>query len=132
MNNMTSITHENLNQLEKLIGLRLPADVREKYAFSNGFKGPTGCNLLYPMSTDGCNGIIAVNRLREEPWFPFHFSSLVLVGDDGCGNMIGFDWTIGKAVLWNPEDGDWVQAMRDSVTEIWEYVLNWHVKHATS
>lgn len=127
---MTGVTRETIAELEKLIGLPLPDDVRSMYRMSNGYKGPTDCQLLYPAEVDG--DILSMNRLTEEAWFPKRFHSLVLVGDDGCGNLIGFDWATGKAILWNPGDGDSIQESRGSVTEIWEYVINWHAATTTS
>lgn len=121
---MTGVTKESVVELEALIGLRLPDDVRSMYGMSNGYRGPTDCQLLYPADVD--SDILSMNRLKEEAWFPKKFNSLVLVGDDGCGNLIGFDWAAEKAILWNPADGDEIQESRDSVTEIWEYVFKWY------
>lgn len=121
---MNGITTERLIELEAAIGLQLPDDVRSMYGVSNGYKGPTECQLLYQAGAD--SEILSMNRLKEEEWFPKQFHSLVLVGDDGCGNLIGFDWATGDAVLWNPGDGDVVQQSRASVTEIWEYVIDWY------
>ncbi|MDN2697125.1 SMI1/KNR4 family protein [Janthinobacterium sp. SUN073] len=119
---MTGITTESIIELEVAIGSRLPDDVRSMYGLSNGYKGPTDCQLLYRADAD--SGIVSMNRLKEEAWFPKQFPSLVLVGDNGCGSLIGFDWATGKAILWNPADGDMIQESRDSVTEIWDYVIN--------
>ena len=122
--NMTGVTTERISELEAAIGLQLPEDVRSMYSISNGYKGPTECQLLY--SADADSEILGMNRLKEEAWFPKQFHSLVLVGDDGCGNLIGFDWATGRGVLWNPGDGDSVQQSRGSVTEIWECVIDWY------
>lgn len=121
---MTGVTEERIIELEAAIGLLLPDDVRSMYRMSDGYKGPTDCQLLYPAELDG--DILSMNRLKEEVWFPKQFHSLVLVGDDGCGNLIGFDWATGAAILWNPSDGNSIQESRDSVTEIWDYVINWY------
>ena len=93
------------------------------YALSDGYKGPTDCQLLYSAKTDNTD-IVSMNGLRTEPWFPPQFQRMVLVGDDGCGNLIGFDWNTCQAVLWNPADGDQVQLTRPTVTEIWNYVVD--------
>ena len=121
---MTGITTESIIELEAAIGSRLPDDVRSMYGLSNGYKGPTDCQLLYRADAD--SEIVGMNRLKEEAWFPKQFHALVLVGDDGCGNLIGFDWATGKAILWNPADGNSIQQSRDTVTEIWDYVINWY------
>lgn len=121
---MTGVKTERVTELEAAIGLQLPEDVRSMYGISNGYKGPTECQLLYSADVD--SEILSMNRLKEEVWFPKQFHLLVLVGDDGCGNLIGFDWSTGRGVLWNPGDGDCVQQSRSSVTEIWEYVIDWY------
>lgn len=125
---MTAATNENIRELEAAIGLRLPEDVRAKYCAGNGFLGPIDCKLLYPWKADPGYDIVSINELRAESWFPPQFQSLVLVGDDGCGNMIGYDWQTRQALLWNPEDGDYVQQTRDSVSEIWQYVVDWYAE----
>lgn len=124
--NMAEITPEILAELESKIGLRLPDDVRAKYAISNGFKGPTDCQLLYPVKAAAGSDLMTMNELRQESWFPPRFVALVILGDDGCGNLICYDWNASEAVLWNPADGEWVQETRKSVTEIWDHVIHWY------
>jgi hypothetical protein len=125
---MTEISREILAELEAKIGLSLPDDVRAKYAVSNGFKGPTDCQLLYPAIGGAGDDIVRMNELRQESWFPPRFVALVILGDDGCGNFICFDWNSSEAILWNPRDGEWVQETKKSVTEIWDHVVHWYAE----
>jgi hypothetical protein len=115
---MSALTEQDINEIEKVVGLPLPADVRAQYRASNGLKGPTDCSLLYAYGVDDAD-IVSVNKLREEEWFPAAFRSTIIVGDDGCGNLVGYDWDKKQAVLWNPGDGESVQERRETVTEIW-------------
>jgi|SRR6185295_13962089 len=119
---MNALTDQDIIDIEKSVGLALPADVRAQYRASNGLNGPTGCQLLYTYNLYESTDIVRLNKLREEQWFPPAFQSTVLVGDDGCGNLVGYDWNEKQAVLWNPADGEWIQERRSSVTEMWAHI----------
>jgi hypothetical protein len=117
-----ALTEKEIDEIEKAIGLPLPPDVKEKYRVSNGLHGPTDCWLLYTYNESEDSDIVHNNTLREEEWFPKVFKSIVLLGNDGCGNLICYDWHRQEAILWNPSDGEWVQERRNTVVEIWAYI----------
>jgi hypothetical protein len=95
----------------------LPQDVKEQYLKSDGLKGPTNCSFLYSSSY-----LVKANNIRNEIWFPEKYKSLIILGDDGCGNLIGFDWSTQTAILWNPADGTWAQEQSNTVTEMWQII----------
>ena len=113
---------DQIESIEAALGCELPEDVRKQYADAGGLLGPTNCKLLYYLDDDAGSSIIRMNKLRKEDWFPKDFRGFAIVGDDGCGNMICFDPSTRKAILWNPEDGDWIQEERNTVTELWDHI----------
>ncbi len=120
---MKKLSKTDIDTIESELGLLLPSDVREKYLESNGFRGPTGCQLLYTYKTDRDTDIIGINEcIRSEDWFAKSLGQLILIGDDGCGGTVGYDHKINRAVLWYSEDCDEYQETRDTVTEIWNYI----------
>ena len=123
---MCALTDQDVDEIEKALGLLLPGDVRAQYRVSNGMKGPTNCQLLYTYKLDDNTDVVRVNLIRDEEWFPMALRSTVFVGDDGCGNLVGYDWKKKQAILWNPEDGEWIQEQRETVTEIWAYIRRFY------
>lgn len=120
---MNKLVSKDILKLESEIGLLLPQDVKDKYLESNGLLGPTDCNLLYKYGPNDQNDIITVNKsLKLEEWFPQSMLKVILLGDDGVGNLVGYKTDTNEAILWNPEDGEWIQETRSSVTEIWEFI----------
>ncbi len=119
---MTGLGEKEISGIEQELGLALPDDVREQYRLSNGLLGPTNCQLLYTYQESTENDIVHNNTIRNEEWFPKSFSSVVLLGNDGCGNNVCYDWATKEAFLWNAADGDWVQERRGTVTEIWSFI----------
>lgn len=120
---MSKLTKQQITSIEQKLGKSLPVDVVSKYLESNGFRGPTECQLLYTFESEKETDIVRVNKLiHNEEWFPAELASLILIGDDGCGSFIAFDANKNVAVLWHPEDGIEIQETKDSVSELWEYV----------
>lgn len=119
---MSGLSESQIKNIEQALGLPLPADVREQYRASNGLLGPTDCQLLYTYQGSLDKDIIHNNTIRNEDWFPEAFKSVVLIGNDGCGNSICYDWATKEALLWNAADGEWRQERRATVTEIWSFV----------
>lgn len=119
---MGGLTEHDIDEIEQSLGLPLPSDVREQYRCSNGLRGPTDCQLLYSYKQSLESDILHNNVIRSEDWFPFSIKSVVLLGDDGCGNNICYDSTSREAFLWNAADGDDVQERRATVKEIWELI----------
>ena len=108
----------DIETLQSLLGAQLPADVAAQLAKEDGLQGPTGCPLLY-----SAKEMLRRNRLlKAEEWYPPSLRRLVLLGDDGCGNLIAYDTESAEGVLWNPADGTWIQQRRKSVDEIWQFV----------
>lgn len=121
---MGGLDFDEIESIEAELGCELPEDVRKQYEEADGLRGPTDCNLLYSLNGDSGSSIIRMNTLRQEDWFPEDYRRFAIIGDDGCGNLVCFNPSTRKAVLWNPEDGDWIQEERDSVTEIWDHILS--------
>ena len=119
---MAGLTDDEIKDIEREIGLALPADVREQYRISNGLLGPTDCQLLYSYGRSLETDIVHNNSIRNEAWFPESFKAVVLIGNDGCGNNVCYDWATKRALLWNTADGEWAKERRSTVTEIWSYI----------
>ncbi len=119
---MDGLTENEIDEIEQSLGLPLPSDVREQYRRSNGMLGPTDCQLLYSYKQSPESDILHNNDIRSEDWFPPSFKSVVLLGNDGCGNNICYDCASREAILWNAADGDDVQERRATVKEIWAYI----------
>lgn len=119
---MDGLTERDLDEIEQALGLPLPSDVRQQYGLSNGLLGPTDCQLLYTFNQSLETDILHNNAIRAADWFPPTFKSMILLGNDGCGNNICYDWSSGEALLWNAADGVDVQERRATVKEIWAHV----------
>jgi len=128
---MAGLTDTQIDILESEIGCALPPDVRSRYTEADGFVGPTDCKLLYPYVSDTRDQITRVNTsLKFEDWFPSSRRSTVVLGDDGCGNLLCFDPDTNTSLLWNPADGDWIQESFPTVTELWQHVVSQYENHA--
>jgi len=123
---MDALTQKELDEIESILGLPLPADVREQYLVSNGLLGPTDCQLLYPYKKSESNDIIHANTIRSESWFPATFSSTVLLGNDGCGSNVCYNWQTKEAILWSAADGEEIQEWRATVKEIRAYIEDFY------
>ncbi len=119
---MNKLTLADIADLEKRLVFSMPEDVRQQYLQSNGLLGPTDCRLLYPYNSGAPYDILYMNALKSEEWFPAPLRDVVLLGDDGCGNLVGWHKTQQVAVLWNPADGVWIQEQRSSVSEMWQLI----------
>ena len=119
---MNGLDSDEIAAIETQLGCTLPEDVRKQYSESDGLRGPTNCSLLYSLNDEQRSSIIQANKLLSEDWFPKEYRRFAIVGDDGCGNLVCYDPASHQAVLWNPEDGDWPQETRDSVTELWDLI----------
>lgn len=120
---MDKLSENDISELEESLQAKLPDDVKREYLKSNGLLGPTNCHLLYKYKSEDSYDIEHINKsLKSEVWFPNSMSETMLLGDDGCGNIIGFNSRENVAILWNPEDGNWVQEKRATVTELWQYI----------
>jgi len=119
---MGGLTELEVDEIEQALGLPLPDDVREQYRLSNGLPGPTECQFLYTYRGSPESDILQNNAIRSQGWFPPSFKSIILLGNDGCGNNICYDCASGEAILWNAADGEYVQERRATVKEIWAYI----------
>ncbi len=120
------LTEDQIDSIERAIDCQLPPDVRAAYSISDGLIGPLDCYLLYPFEEDRGHQICEMNKLKLEHWFPESFKGLVILGDDGVGNLVCFDTVAGDAVIWNPEDGESIQERRNTVSEIWDVIRGWY------
>jgi len=116
------LSEDEIGSIEEALGCELPSDVRAIYMESDGLVGPTDCYLLYPLHENRGHQIFSMNRLKQEDWFPDSLKSLVILGDDGCGNLVCYDSIANDAVLWNSEDGERIQERRATVSEIWDVI----------
>lgn len=120
---MGKLKEKDLAEMEALLGFKLPDDVQLQYLKSNGFRGPTGCQMLYAFNSNEDTEIVRINKfIKSEEWFPEELSKLVIFGDDGCGGSIGFDYKLNSAVLWYTQDGAEYQETKNTVTEIWQEI----------
>ena len=120
------LSEEQINSIEKAINCQLPTDVRAAYSDSDGLLGPTDCYLLYPLEEVRGHQVCAMNKLKEEEWFPEALENLVILGDDGCGNHVCYDPVAREGVIWNPEDGECIQERKATVSEIWSVIRGWY------
>src|SRR5678815_3932767 len=101
---------------------QLPESVRAH--LPNGYEAGQGVWLVLPLSGDPQRSVLGINNwLPCEDWYPPKLASIVWFGDDGVGNMLGWDPEQSRAILWNPEDGDepW---RTGSVEELWAFIVN--------
>lgn len=128
---MPGLSPKDIEALEQELGCVLPADVRAKYTESDGFLGPSSCRLLYPYGFADDTQVVQLNSmLKAEDWFPASLTGIAILGDDGCGNHLCFDPNQGRAIKWNPEDGDWIQAEFPTMTDLWAHVLKFYASVA--
>ncbi|AYD66101.1 hypothetical protein DVB37_20850 [Achromobacter sp. B7] len=104
----------------KFIPTELPAIVKEH--FQDGYHPSEGLWLVRPLDNGTEDCIRRMNDwLRgEEAPYPLALSDVIWFGDDGVGNVIGWNPINQQALLWNPEDEEpWHYG---SVEEIWNFV----------
>jgi len=83
-----------------------------------------GVWLVRPLDDGTQESIVPMNQwLRgEEASYPAALATVTWFGDDGVGNVFGWDNLKQRAVLWNPEDEEpWRVG---SVEDLWGFVLN--------
>ena len=89
-----------------------------------GRQATPGLWLVLPAADGQRDGIDTLNGwLRAQGWYPYALRQIVWYGDDGTGNLLGWDPDSRDAVLWNPEDGA-VPWKRGSIEALWRFVLN--------
>jgi len=79
-------THAEIDQAERRLGVRFPADYRSYLLGQNGLKGWFGDVYLelYPVS----RVVDATEAHDHQTWQP----GLVLIGGDGAGEAVGYDF----------------------------------------
>ena len=123
--NLSSV---DIADIEKSLKTQLPDEIKEQYKISNGLLGPTDCQFLYTYKVNENTDLIRINKiLKSEEWFPNKFIQSIFIGDDGCGNLIGYDSSNNKAFTWNPSDGDEIQEERKTIKEVWCYIENLYI-----
>ena len=122
MNMLKLLTRKEIDEIEAIIGLDLPGDVREKYMKSNGFIGEH-CELLYSYLGNTSTDIVAINKqAQEEGWMTSHMKNLIIIGSDGIGGLIGYDHTLKQGVLWYPSEEKY-EFCEASVSAVWDKVV---------
>jgi hypothetical protein len=88
-----------------------------------GYAPRQGVWLVLPMDDGTQNSIVAVNSwMRELDMYPESLQSIIWFGQDGVGNILGWDPGRCRAILWNPEDEEpWREG---SASELWQFILN--------
>jgi len=106
--------------------MNLPEEITRH--LPDGYQPKQGCWLVLPQTDKGRDGIATLNSwLRTQDWYPQALQAIAWFGDDGVGNLLG--WNPGKslAILWNPEDGaSWWK--EGSVAELWQFILGGYGK----
>lgn len=101
----------------------LPNEIKQHLPL--GFNSSLGTWLVLPSEDqEGRDGINTLNRwLREQDWYPIELGDILWFGDDGVGNLLGWDQTENIAVLWNPADGSecW---HKSGVQSLWQFIQN--------
>ncbi len=101
--------------------LNLPEEITRH--LPDGYEPKQGCWLVLPEADKGRDGIATLNTwLRSQPWFPPTLRTIVWFGDDGVGNLLGWDPQRSLAILWNPGDGTWC-SKEGSIVEVWQFIL---------
>jgi hypothetical protein len=100
---------------------RLPEEVLAHLL--GGYEPRQGVWLVLPADDGTQNSIAAVNSwIRVLDLYPEALQSIVWFGQDGAGNVLGWDPESSRAILWNPEDDEpWWEG---SVTELWRFILD--------
>jgi hypothetical protein len=114
---------EQIQQAERKLGLPLPPVLQELYLAFDGFYGPAGLPLLWPLL--GRNGLVGINLFyRHEPDAPSWIHEVVFFGSDGIGGTAGAAWGIdlvrpSEVIEWGVGDGEDHAVVASSVFEIW-------------
>ncbi len=102
---------------------QLPEIIKQQ--MPKGLNAGHGTWLVLPSRDVGDrDGINTTNKwLREQEWYPEALQAIIWFGDDGVGNLLGWDKSSESAVLWNPADGSecW---HKDSVESVWQFIKN--------
>lgn len=100
---------------------KLPKEI--KSYLPDGYNDGLGTWLVLPAESDSeLKGIADLNAwLREQEWCPNELSDIIWFGDDGVGNMLGWEAKSSKAVIWHPADGAecW---HKDTLNNVWAFV----------
>lgn len=101
----------------------LPNEIKQHLPL--GFNPGFGTWLVLPSEDqEGRDGINTLNHwLREQDWYPVELGDILWFGDDGVGNLLGWDQTENIAVLWNPADGSECWHKSD-VQSLWQFIQN--------
>jgi hypothetical protein len=100
----------------------LPSSVRSH--LETGYMPRPGVWLVRPLDDGTQDAIVPMNQwLRgEEAPYPAALAAVTWFGDDGVGNILGWDTSQRHAVLWNPADeAPWRVG---PVEDLWRFVLN--------
>jgi len=101
---------------------RLPVEIQQH--LPNGLECNYGAWFVLPLEHQVYPSIENLNSsLRKEHWYPNELSKIIWFGDDGTGNLIGWDETLAVVLLWNPEDGV-EPCFKGSFKEVWEFIQN--------
>jgi hypothetical protein len=105
---------------ERLLGCRLPDELRSLYLAFDGFRGPTEARFLWPLFAK--EGLVDFNRfLREGSEFPHEFvASCIFFGDAGIGDMWGLKRDLpGQVIRWSASWGEDFEIAGASPIEVW-------------
>jgi hypothetical protein len=100
----------------------LPLEIQQH--LPSGLECNSGAWFVLPAKHRVYPNIAELNSsLRKEDWYPKELGEIIWFGDDGTGNIIGWDDTPSIVILWNPEDGaePW---FKGTLKEVWEFILN--------
>src|SRR4051794_6336330 len=82
-------TPEEIAESERLLGHRLPPQLRDLYLDFNGFQGPTNAPFLFPLlerlSAGGQSLVAYTLFFRGEDYFPEWVQRAIALGDNGTG-----------------------------------------------
>ena len=77
---------ESIADTEARLGVPMPPWLRQVYECCNGFSGPTGVAMMYPL--DGYEGVGEFNLfLRGLEWAPTWLDRAIVFGDNGAGRL---------------------------------------------
>jgi hypothetical protein len=100
----------------------LPAEVLQH--LPNGLGCNSGAWFVLPAEHPVYPSIQKLNSsVKNEDWYPKELMDIIWFGDDGTGNLLGWDGSLSAVILWNAEDGvaPWFNG---TFKEVWNFILN--------
>jgi hypothetical protein len=114
-------SEDQILSAEASLRQRIPDPIRQVYLETNGFRGPTAAQFLWPID-DTQNGLVEMNKfLREGDEFPRLVRNWFFFGGDGVGAKFAIDPGAPDTVIkWDAEWGEEFETIGKDPFEAWQ------------